>query len=368
MSDATVTVGVPVYRGQDFLAEALETVQAQTYRDIRVLISIDGPDPVCEQVVRPFLRDPRFVLTTRQNRRGWVGNLNWLMRNTDTAYWCYQQQDDLLDADYLAVLVDHLRATPDAAVAYCDIQAFGQADWRIEQDSLTGHPVTRQLTLLHEHLAAVAFRGVTRTEALHRMGRLPANPVENFAVDTVWMAAMAGAGELHRVPGYRYRKRYHDGNIHTKWPTWPAPRRHRAWATHCADMLHQALLVPATTVQERRLLWGGAVARLTHPRLAAGYASAAELGPVERAALLATFTGRVRAHRPAIETELDMTAHELSWWTADLYRAEGDVRPDRLRGELTARVAPVVLGCARAARVRLRIGRSRHRRDAGPDS
>lgn len=350
MSGHTVTVGVPVYRGQDFVAEALATVQAQSYRDLRVLISLDGPDPVCEEAVRPFLADRRFVLTTRQNRRGWVGNLNWLMRHTDTAYWCYHQQDDLIDPDYLAELVDHLRATPKAAVAYCDIQAFGQADWRIEQDSVTGHPVTRQLALLHEHLAAVAFRGVTRTEAIRHMGRLPANPEENFAVDTVWMAAMARSGELHRVPGYRYRKRYHDANVHTKWPTWPAPRRHRAWATHCADLLHEALQVPQTTVQERRLLWGAAVGRLTHPRLAAGYASAEELGAAERTALLATYTARIRTHRPAIATELDFSVHELRCWTAELYRPEGGARPDRLCREVVA--------LARQARHRLGLVRN----------
>lgn len=356
-----VTVGVPVYRGELFLAETLACIQAQTYRDIRVLISIDGPDPASEEIARPFLADHRFVLRTHQKRKGWVGNIDWLMRHTDSAYWCYQQQDDVIDPDYLEHLVDHLRASPQAAVAYCDLQAFGQVDWSITQESLTGHPLTRQLTLLHEHVPAVAFRGVTRTAALREMGRLPANPVGNFAVDTVWMAAMARSGELHRVPGFRYRKRYHDANVHTKWPTWPAPRRQRAWATHCADMLQQALQAPNLTVQQRRLLWAAALNRLTDPRLAGAYVVPAETGPAERARLLTVFTARVRAHRPEAEAELDLSTAELAGWTEDFHRAEGAARAGRLRRELSASAPPAVRKGARAARAGFTAARSRRR-------
>jgi hypothetical protein len=353
VTDQRVTIGVPVYQGQDFLADVLAAVQAQTYTDLRVLISLDGPEAGCSQIVEPFLRDPRFVLTTRQRRKGWAGNINWLMRNTDTAYWCYQQQDDLIDVDYIECLVDHLRATPGASVAYCDIQAFGQADWSMAQESLVGDPVIRQLRLLHENLAAVPFRGVTRTEALREMGRLPYNPVSNFAVDTVWMAAMARAGELHRVPGYRYRKRYHDANIHTKWPTWPVAQRQRAWGTHCADLLHEGLKLPQLTVQERRLLWVSALMRLTDPRLAGAYVVPAETGPAEWGGVLATFTGRMRAHRPAVAAELDMSAGELAAWTQDFHRPEGAVRPGRVRRELEAAIRPRARSAATVARRRL---------------
>ncbi|MBA3742430.1 glycosyltransferase family A protein [Sporichthya sp.] len=364
MSDEhVVTVGVPVYHGEQFLAETLDSIQAQTYRELRVLISIDGPDPVCEKIARPFLADDRFGLTVRQKRSGWVGNINGLMRNTGSAFWCYQQQDDLIAPEYLERLVDHLLVTPQAAVAYCDLQAFGQADWSMTQDSLTGHPVTRQLTLLHEHLPAIAFRGVTRTGALREMGRLPANPVGSFAVDTVWMAAMARSGELHRVPGYRYRKRYHDDNTHTKWPNWPAPRRQRAWATHCADMLQEALRTPYLTVQQRRLLWAAAVSRLTDPRLAGAYVVPAETGPAERARLLEVFTARIRAHRPAVEAELDLSTPELTGWTADFHRAEGAARPARLRHELAAVAPPIVLKGSRAVRKRLATARTRRGSD-----
>src|SRR5215813_12101835 len=120
-----VTFGVPVYRGELFLEETLQSIQQQTHRDFEVIISLDGPQPAAEALCQPFLRDSRFRLVTQPERLGWVGNLNWLMAQVATPYWCYQQQDDLLDPRYLEILVDYARHAPEAAVVYCDMEAFG---------------------------------------------------------------------------------------------------------------------------------------------------------------------------------------------------------------------------------------------------
>ena len=74
----TVTLGVPAYRGEAYIAETLTSIQAQTHEDLEVLISLDGPDPATEEACRPFLSDPRFRLMSQPRNLGWVGNFNWL--------------------------------------------------------------------------------------------------------------------------------------------------------------------------------------------------------------------------------------------------------------------------------------------------
>jgi glycosyltransferase involved in cell wall biosynthesis len=289
-----VTIGVPVYRGERFLAETLGSIQHQTHRDFEVVISLDGPQPEAEEICRPFLRDPRFRLVTQPERLGWVGNIDWLMAQVTAPYWCCQPQDDLLEPRYLEVLTEHARRAPEAAVVYCDIVAFGALSVKLTQPSVTGSAVARQLALLDDHLAAVAFRGLTRAQALRLAGRIPGNEVESFACDTAWMAAMARWGELRRVPLELYRKRYHSANEHAKWRQWPQAKRARAWAGHCAAMLEQALLVEATA-QERRQLWRAALRRLVSPRPAAAYLPPADLTAAERAALVDKFGDCLRA-------------------------------------------------------------------------
>ena len=319
----TVTIGLPVYRGERFLEEALLSAQRQTYPHFEVIVSLDGPDAACEALCRPFLRDPRFRLVVQPERLGWVGNINWLMAGLATPYWTYHQQDDVLDPCYLEVLVDYARTTPEAAVVYSDIEAFGTYAGTFAQSSVTGSAPARQLALMVEHIAGVAFRGLTRAAAVSLSGGIPPNEVDSFACEIAWMAAAARWGELRRVPQTLSRKRYHADNVHTKWDTWPVEKRTRAWMVHCAAMLEQAMLVDAN-VPERRLLWLAVVGRLASPRTAARYIPVADMDAAARAALLEAFCGYVRTVKgidvPAL---LDASWDDVRRWTTG-FSARGE--------------------------------------------
>ncbi|MBA2565480.1 MAG: FAD-dependent oxidoreductase, partial [Gemmatimonadetes bacterium] len=184
----------------------------QAHDELEVVISLDGAEPGSEELCRPFLEDSRFRLVVQPEQLGWVGNTNWLMSQVQTPFWCYQAQDDLIDPGYVEALLEHARRAPEAAVVYCDIEAFGLRSFRISQPSVTGGASARQLSLLYAHHSAVAFRGLTRIEALRESGGIRPNEVDDFSADTTWMAAAARWGELHRVPSGLYRKRYHVGN------------------------------------------------------------------------------------------------------------------------------------------------------------
>jgi GT2 family glycosyltransferase len=320
MSEApSVTIGVPVYRGELFIEEALRSIQSQTHREFEVIISLDGPQPAAEELCRPFLRDSRFRLVTQPERLGWVGNLNHLMARVETPYWYFHQQDDLVDPRYVEALFEYAERTPEAAVVYCDILAFGDISARFIQPSVTGTASARLLALLYEHHPAVAFRGLTRREALRDSGGIRTNEVENASADTTWMAAIARSGELRRVPLELYRKRYHAENTHLKWAAWPEEKRRRAWIVHCADMLEQAMLVEAS-VPERRLLWLAAVGRLVSPRTAFGYLNAAALCSSERWALLEAFDEQIRTARLIdLPGWLDDDWKEIRQWTRGFY-------------------------------------------------
>jgi glycosyltransferase involved in cell wall biosynthesis len=291
----TVTLGVPAYRGERFIAETLASVQRQTHHDLHVLVSVDGPDPATEEACRPFLDDPRFQLVVQPANRGWVANFNWLVDRADTAFWCYMQQDDLLEPTYLEALVAAARSHPDAAVVYSDMQTFGDREQPVTMPSVGGSSSGRQLTLIYDHHAAVALRGICRLQGLRDAGRLRTNDVDDFASDTVWLSAMARAGELVRVPETLYRKRFHDANVHTAWARWPEQKRVRAWVVHCTEILDEAMLCEAT-VEERRLLYDATLHRLTTARRAPEYLPDSLRTPEGRTVLLRRFFRRLRHH------------------------------------------------------------------------
>ena len=316
-----VTIGVPVYRGERFLEETLNSIQAQTYRDFCVLISIDGPDQACEEICRPFLSDPRFSLIVQPERQGWVGNINWLLSNVNSEFWCFYQQDDITHPTYVHVLVDAIDAAPEAALVYCDVLPMGRVTEPFEQEaSVLGHtPFLRQIAMLNNSLVAFAFRGLTRREALQDAGPIATNAVDDYGADTSWLAGVARWGELHRIPKGLYWKRYHDQNTESQWWGWPQHERRAAWVHHCVDMLNQALRVQAT-IPELRLLWFAALERLTSVSTARTMVDLSGLSSSEYEAMLRSFLSLVESSRGHdVPLMLDTNWRSLRRWSERVF-------------------------------------------------
>jgi glycosyltransferase involved in cell wall biosynthesis len=290
-----VTIGVPIYRGEKYLEEALRCIQAQKHRDFEVLMSLDGADPVCEDICAKFLKDSRFKLVIQPQRLGWVGNLNWLLAQVTTEFWYFHQQDDLTEPEYIEVLLEHARQNPDAALVYSDLLPMGRIEGTFVQPSSVrgATPYIRMMSALHEQFPAFAFRGLTRLNALREAGSIPTNEVDDFGVDTCWLTAVARAGELLHVPRPLYRKRYHERNTESKWWAWPQQTRLGAWAVHCVNMLEQVLRIHGSP-QELRMLWLGTIARLTSDRVASHFLQLDRLADVERQTLFDRFLQGVR--------------------------------------------------------------------------
>jgi Glycosyl transferase family 2 len=66
-----VSIGVPVFRGVDFVRETLQAIRDPTHQEIDVLLSIDGGDEPSATICEPFVRnDSRFRIVTHENQLG----------------------------------------------------------------------------------------------------------------------------------------------------------------------------------------------------------------------------------------------------------------------------------------------------------
>jgi glycosyltransferase involved in cell wall biosynthesis len=288
----TVCVGVPVWRGADHVPETLESVLRQRGVRLTVVVSVDGDDQGSATACRAFLADPRVSLLVQPRRLGWVGNSSSVLTAAAAQgadYVCLQPHDDLLDDNYLAVLLAAAEANREAAVVYSDIQSFGTHNNVIRQPTVAGSPFERQMDVMRHHYAAVSYRGLMRMSALRSILPMAGNPCEDFAADTVWLARQALVGDLVRVPHALYRKRYHPNNTHSQWVTWSSELRMTAWSRHCLDMLAEALKA-TSTASERRRLHKAARTRLLHPRNWTPYRSdLVAMPPLARAGMRSRF-------------------------------------------------------------------------------
>ncbi len=256
-----VMICVPVWNGARFVAETLESIARQTYPNLHVLISddasTDGSAGICKSIAERL----GYELIVQSERRGWIGNCNFLLERAAGDFVCILPHDDRLDERYVEVLAAHLSATPDCAQVFCDVQGFEANDRVLTQPSLVGSPFERLHRLITRHFDGTAFRGLVRRGALDRAGGLPASAFDGFAADIGWLARLALEGEIHRLPESLYFKRFHSRSTAYPWGLWAEDARIAAWTDHCSDLLGVALgldLSPA----ERWLITHAAVRRL----------------------------------------------------------------------------------------------------------
>jgi GT2 family glycosyltransferase len=250
-----IFVAVPVYQGWEHVEETLRSIQEQTYKNFRVLISVDGGDERSADVCRPFIADNRFQLVVQQKHLGWAGNINWLAEQCDGEYFCYYQQDDVTDRRYFEVLIAEADRNADAAVTFSDVQYFGDGDLVEPGLSILGDPFSRVLSYL-EAFNHVPLYGLIRENVLRQAGQLRITENDSFGEDFPWMLKMARAGAMRRVPRVMYFKRQHPKSISREWfERWPQERRRAALIGLCAGLLEAALPVGRSERERFRLLF-----------------------------------------------------------------------------------------------------------------
>lgn len=240
-----IAFGVPAYGSGEYIAEAIRSALAQTDVDVAVAVSVDGESPGVVEACRAFADDGRVQILQRE-RLGPARNYHAALTAaaaTGADYVALLPDDDVLQPGYAAALKQVLDDAPEAAVSYSDIERFGARKGSIAQSTIAGTLFGRQMALLVDHFPAVAFRGLTRRSAFAAVPPLTGNAFEDFAVDTVWMARLATAGDLIRLPRPLYLKRYHSGSLHSGWSGWEYDRQRGAWLAHCIAMLEEALTV-----------------------------------------------------------------------------------------------------------------------------
>ena len=180
MTKPLIGVGVPVWRGGCLRGRDI-AVRAQPARCAVQAHRVDrrvrrGVPSACVSRSHPIQE-----CISSCNRDDWDGSktlrLCLPLRSKETEFVCVQPHDDWIEPDYLGTLLDMARKCPHAAVVYTDLIAFGAMHGITSQDSVTGTPMARQLSLLTRHYNSVAYRGLIFASALRVCRRYPATTV-----------------------------------------------------------------------------------------------------------------------------------------------------------------------------------------------
>ena len=127
MAEKAVSMIIPVYNVRDYLRKCLDSVAAQTYKALEVIVVNDGsPDDSLEIILEYTAKYPHFSCYTIENR-GQGGARNYGMEQATGDYIMFLDSDDYIAPNCVEALVSAAESTgSDMVVANCyDVREDG---------------------------------------------------------------------------------------------------------------------------------------------------------------------------------------------------------------------------------------------------
>lgn len=148
-----VTVGLPVYNGEEYLGEAIESLRSQTFSDFRLIISDNASTDSTEEIARAAAEeDPRVEYHRHEINLGGPANYNYTFGKSESDYFMWHAHDDLRDPKFLELAFDAITESSDISVVFSRTMLIGPDG---EHRHLKPRPDALMSAAPHDRLRAV---------------------------------------------------------------------------------------------------------------------------------------------------------------------------------------------------------------------
>jgi glycosyltransferase involved in cell wall biosynthesis len=199
-----VSLALPVYNGENFIAEAIHSILVQDFEDFELLITDNASTDRTEAICRAFTaRDRRLRYIRNERNLGAAANFNLGFTITFGMYFKWCAHDDQLSSNFLRECVYALDGDMAAIAAYGTLAGIDP------QGKLTGYIETAPTAMddqasSRRFLTLVALQGLDAAMfGLYRREALAATSLHRtyYGSDCALLAEVAMLGRFVRVPG-----------------------------------------------------------------------------------------------------------------------------------------------------------------------
>ena len=223
--EPSVSVGMPVYNGERYIRQALDSIRAQTFGDFELVICDNASTDKTEEICRQYAGlDSRIHYHRNEDNIGASRNFNLVCAHSSGEFFKWAAHDDVLDPRYLKCCVQALRDQPTAVLSFPRISYIDENGDAIsnEDGNLTiddENPANRLRRLIdfklkNDDIFWSVF-GLYRTEAL-RKTKLMASFI---AADQALLVNLILLGSFVQVPEHLFYRRAHPDESMTKHGT-----------------------------------------------------------------------------------------------------------------------------------------------------
>jgi glycosyltransferase involved in cell wall biosynthesis len=203
MSLPLISCIVPVFNGERYIREALESILAQAYRPLEIIVADDGSTDRTAEIVSTFGDQVRYL---KQNNAGPAAARNLGIGAAFGEFIAFLDADDLWHPEKLLRQTARFAARPELSCCVTHVQNFWIPELRAEAEQFREHRISKPLP------GYVTSTLLVRREFFDAVG--PFNAGMHHADDTEWfLRAEERGGVMELLPDVLLYRRLHVSNL-----------------------------------------------------------------------------------------------------------------------------------------------------------
>jgi glycosyltransferase involved in cell wall biosynthesis len=213
MSNAPrLSIGLPVYNGENYVSESLDALLGQTYTDFELIISDNASSDATEEICRSYAaRDSRIRYVRQPANIGAAPNHNFLVQQARGELFKWAAHDDLYAPKLLTRCIEALDERPELVLSHSFMaiideggKIISEYEYRLATNSPRAPERFRSLLLTD---GGDDLYGVIRTDILRQAA--PHGSYHNSGRKLV--AEIALYGPFYQIPELMFFRRDHPG-------------------------------------------------------------------------------------------------------------------------------------------------------------
>lgn len=206
-----VTIGLPVYNSETYLSQSIESLLAQTYSDLVLIISdnasTDGTMDICHSYAS---KDSRIRYYRNDENIGLPRNFNRIVDLTETRYLKWSTADDYSDPTFIEKAVSVMEQDTSIVLCYpkttlVDNNGENPRPYEDNLHLMQDDPVERFYELFSRIELVNAILGLTRVSVLNQTHLYRTH----FGSDNNLIAEMTLYGKIYELPERLFFRRFH---------------------------------------------------------------------------------------------------------------------------------------------------------------
>lgn len=215
-----VSIGMPVYNGERYLEEALDSILAQSFDNFEVVISDNASTDRTEEICRAYAqKDERIRYIRMRENCGVIENFNNVFQLSVGEYFKWAASDDVCEHDYLRKAVEMLDRDPSIVLVWArtlGLDEYGTvvpleyeiSDLNSAESVYSPDPTVRFRRLLRNFWWADGpLYGVIRATALSQTSA-PGHH-RHMSSDQILLTELSLKGRFYEIPDERFFTRVH---------------------------------------------------------------------------------------------------------------------------------------------------------------